>query len=147
TGHSTRQMDQGLKERLIGAAILVALAVWLIPWVLDGGPEPAPLATTLELPVPEQTAPIRTHTINLDAERSTPTSGAVAANPPARGAAGAAVEPRPESGATDEAPDSSAAATAAPTEEKSASAPISPAPETAAVARAVEGGGSRGSTA
>ena len=29
-------MDQGLKERLVGAAVLVAIAVWLIPWVLDG---------------------------------------------------------------------------------------------------------------
>jgi cell division septation protein DedD len=44
-------MDQGLKERLVGAAVLVAIAVWLIPWVLDG-PE-APLesgASALQLP-------------------------------------------------------------------------------------------------
>ena len=40
-------MDQGLKERLVGAAVLVAIAVWLIPWVLDG-PESA-LETTGEL--------------------------------------------------------------------------------------------------
>ena len=40
-------MDQGLKERLVGAAVLVAIAVWLIPWVLDG-PE-APVETTAQL--------------------------------------------------------------------------------------------------
>src|SRR5690606_40784705 len=40
TGHFTRHMDQGLKERLIGAAVLIGLAVWLVPWVLDGGAEP-----------------------------------------------------------------------------------------------------------
>ena len=29
-------MDAHLKERLIGAVVLVVLGVWLIPWVLDG---------------------------------------------------------------------------------------------------------------
>ena len=41
-------MDQGLKERLIGAAVLVALGVWLIPWVLDG-PSRASRARVAEL--------------------------------------------------------------------------------------------------
>jgi hypothetical protein len=27
-------MDQGLKERLVGAAVLIAIAVWLVPWVV-----------------------------------------------------------------------------------------------------------------
>ena len=38
-------MDQGLKERLIGAAVLVALGVWLIPWLLDGRQEQVELAS------------------------------------------------------------------------------------------------------
>jgi len=64
-------MEQGLKERLVGAAVLVAIAVWLIPWVLDG-PE-APLETTrgsLQLPAAEEPMPMRTQTLRLgdDAE-------------------------------------------------------------------------------
>jgi DedD protein len=59
-------MDQGLKERLVGAAVLVAIAVWLIPWVLDG-PE-GPLETNgsaLQLPAAEEPMPMRTQTLRL----------------------------------------------------------------------------------
>ncbi len=76
-------MEQGLKERLVGAAVLVAIAVWLIPWVLDG-PE-APLETTagsLQLPAAEEPMPMRTQTLRLGdaaepaAELSPPTVSA-----------------------------------------------------------------------
>jgi DedD protein len=59
-------MDQGLKERLVGAAVLIAIAVWLIPWVLDG-PE-APVEATggsLQLPAAEEPMPMRTQTLRL----------------------------------------------------------------------------------
>jgi DedD protein len=59
-------MDQGLKERLVGAAVLVAIAVWLIPWVLDG-PEAdleAP-GGSLQLPAAEEPMPMRTQTLRL----------------------------------------------------------------------------------
>jgi DedD protein len=59
-------MEQGLKERLVGAAVLIAIAVWLIPWVLDG-PE-APLEETggsLQLPAAEEPMPMRTQTLRL----------------------------------------------------------------------------------
>ena len=59
-------MDQGLKERLVGAAVLVAIAVWLIPWVLDG-PE-APLesnGSSLQLPAAEEPMPMRTQTLRV----------------------------------------------------------------------------------
>jgi DedD protein len=63
-------MDRGLKERLIGAAVLVALGVWLIPWVLngpegDGGAEPE----KLQLPAPTESTPLRTQTIHLNEAR------------------------------------------------------------------------------
>jgi DedD protein len=89
-------MDQGLKERLVGAAVLVAIAVWLIPWVLDG-PE-APQETTvgsLKLPAAEEPMPMRTQTLRLGdaaapSAASTPTAEpeqenepAVAGEPPA----------------------------------------------------------------
>jgi DedD protein len=67
-------MDSRLKERLVGAAVLVALGVWLIPWLLDG-PEPddRPAATDrtgeVNLPAADDagTAAIRTETIDLSA--------------------------------------------------------------------------------
>lgn len=67
-------MDRGLQERLVGAAVLVALGVWLIPWVLDGSA--ADNATpneeiVLKLPAPDDSAStvIRRQTIDLGASR------------------------------------------------------------------------------
>src|SRR5688572_9468013 len=75
-------MDQGLKERLVGAAVLVAIAVWLIPWVLDG-PE-APLETngsSLQLPAAEEPMPMRSQTLRLGDAPEAPTGPAIAAAP------------------------------------------------------------------
>ena len=84
-GRPTHHMDQGLKERLVGAAVLVAIAVWLIPWVLDG-PE-APLETrlqaALQLPAAEEPMPMRTQTLRLgDAAEEIEAAPATAATPP-----------------------------------------------------------------
>jgi DedD protein len=71
-------MDRGLKERLIGAAVLVAVGAWLIPWVLDG-PESAgqPQATSLELPAPvTEGPPMRSQTVVLDQQRESPNAAA-----------------------------------------------------------------------
>ena len=60
-------MDSHVRERIVGAAVLVALGVWLIPWVLDG-PESEPAtesAPPLQLPSPDSPAPIRTETVEL----------------------------------------------------------------------------------
>src|SRR5215471_12623581 len=68
-------MDQGLKERLIGAAVLVALGVWLIPWLLDGRQEQVELDTSssaVRLPAPDSPLPVRKQTLSLDAEKSDP---------------------------------------------------------------------------
>lgn len=64
-------MDQGLKERLIGAAVLVALGVWLIPWLLDGPDDGATDGpASLQLPIPEvRSADVRTEVIDLNAAR------------------------------------------------------------------------------
>lgn len=78
-------MDQGLKERLVGAAVLVAIAVWLIPWVLDGpedGVETS--ASSLRLPAAEEPMPMRTEILRLGepAESSVePTPRPAAASP------------------------------------------------------------------
>ena len=66
-------MDQGLKERLIGAAVLVALGVWLIPWLLDGRQEQIELNTSssaVRLPAPDGPLPVRTQTLSVDAAKS-----------------------------------------------------------------------------
>lgn len=67
-------MERSLKERLIGAAVLVVLAVWLIPLVLNG---PVPVVEAepevLELPVVERSNAVRIQTIRLDENREPPT--------------------------------------------------------------------------
>ena len=61
-------MDRSLKERVIGASVLVALEVWLIPWVLDG-PVPDAESGAAQAPADERSAPLRTQTIRLDENR------------------------------------------------------------------------------
>ncbi|MBD8527320.1 SPOR domain-containing protein [Pseudomarimonas arenosa] len=59
-------MDQALKQRLIGAAVLVALAVIFVPLLLDV-PEQAPPASTLPLDMPATpNSELHTRKIPLD---------------------------------------------------------------------------------
>lgn len=87
-------MEPHLKERLIGAAVLVALGVWLIPWILDGpAPETTETSSAIELPVAEEAPAMRTQTIDLEARRApvTPSPVLTAEAPRASTA-----EPEPE---------------------------------------------------
>jgi DedD protein len=88
-------MDQGLKERLVGAAVLVAIAVWLIPWVLDG-PEadPETPGTSLQLPAAEEPMPMRTQTLRLG-DAPEPSVEPAATPPTATPASGASAELQP----------------------------------------------------
>lgn len=76
-------MDPQLKERLIGAAVLVALAVWLIPWILDGPPPEAPAepGEALALPALDEAPALRTQTIDLSARRGIDTAAPVVSPP------------------------------------------------------------------
>ena len=67
-------MDRSLKERVIGASVLVALAVWLIPWVLDG-PVPDIEPGAAQAPVAEGSAPLRTQTIRLENQQNSSAQG------------------------------------------------------------------------
>ena len=60
-------MDSGLKERLVGAAVLIALGVWLIPWILDGRDTAGVVEpeATVTLPAGDSPAATRTRTISL----------------------------------------------------------------------------------
>ena len=64
-------MERSLKERLIGAAVLVALAVWLIPWVLTGPMSTVEIdsAADIDLPVVHISEEPRTQVISLDGNR------------------------------------------------------------------------------
>jgi len=60
------------KERFVGAVVLVGLGVVLIPWVLDGrdgnADEPEP-GDTIYLPAADDSAPVRTETVELEPRR------------------------------------------------------------------------------
>jgi len=125
-------MDQGLKERLVGAAVLVAIGVWLIPWVLDGPENPTENSTSsLQLPAAEEPVPMRTQTLRIGAPAEEP---AATPQPEPSAAVTAAAEPTPAAApapAADDAP-VVAAATPAPEPAAVAPAPAAPAPRPAA---------------
>jgi DedD protein len=92
-------MERKLKERLVGAAVLVIVGVLVIPLLLDGPEHTSPVSVGLDLPATagNQT---RTHTIHLGTDakpRTTPSSGTISR--PAR-PAGASSTSRPEPSAT-----------------------------------------------
>jgi DedD protein len=116
-------MEQGLKERLVGAAVLVAIAVWLIPWVLDG-PE-APVETSrgsLELPAAEEPMPMRTQTLRLGEPAEESSAAAPSGATPPRDDGQAATPPAEPAGAADATP----VVAAAGTESRSAPAAVPP---------------------
>jgi len=58
-------MNRHLKERIVGATVIVALGIIVIPWLLDGPAQaPQPVERTLELPSGE--SPGRVYSIPLD---------------------------------------------------------------------------------
>jgi DedD protein len=69
-------VESQVKERIVGAAVLVALGVWLIPWVLDGtseAPAEPEVAEQLILPAADESeAPFRTETVELDPVATVP---------------------------------------------------------------------------
>lgn len=130
-------MDQGLKERLVGAAVLVAIAVWLFPWVLDGpeGEAESP-ASSLQLPSAEEPMPMRTQTLKLG-DAPEPSAGSAVTSPPAQHAAAAVEPPKPAAEtpaeAEPEGEQTVAAATHVPERAPAATAPAPPKPEAKAV--------------
>jgi DedD protein len=56
-------VEPHVKERIVGAAVLVALGVWLIPWILDGPDDVVRESESLpeiSLPAAEPITPLRT---------------------------------------------------------------------------------------
>lgn len=84
-------MERQLKERIVGATVIVALGIIIIPWLLDGPAQSSrPVEQAFELPPATQTG--KTYTIPLDP----------AAGPPVVVETGHDTQPappRPDSGA------------------------------------------------
>jgi DedD protein len=78
-------MERQLKERIVGATVIVALGIIVIPWLLDGPAQaPRPVEQAIELPPPEPAG--RTYTIPLDP----------GAGPPVQLDAGNGIQPVPQ---------------------------------------------------
>ncbi len=112
-------MERRVKERLIGACILVALAVALVPELLSG-PKPAPsadaaaAADTVRLPAGAPD-PVRNVTVDLaTAKPATVDSEVSAAAPQSMPAAAAPASSATTSSATTSSPTTSSAAASAP---------------------------------
>jgi DedD protein len=105
-------MDRRVKERLVGASILVVLIVLIVPELLSG-PAPGPATSRLPASAPQ---PVRNVTVDLA------TNKAQAPEPVAEAAASSAQPP--ETGSADAA----SAAAEPPPGQPSAPAPVPPAP-------------------
>jgi DedD protein len=87
-------MDRALKERIIGAAVLVVFVVLVVPVFLDGPPQSDEIVSE-RVPLPGQAAEGETRTVVLDRDRDEPVPvPAPAAEPVAEQEKPA--EPKPE---------------------------------------------------
>jgi DedD protein len=102
-------MDRRVKERLVGASILVVLIVLIVPELLSGPPGPAPAAVGPRLPVNTPAEPVRNVTVDLATSKAPETAASSAQSPEARDADAASAT---ASAAAD--PDASTGAQAAP---------------------------------
>ncbi len=80
-------MDRALKERIVGAAVLVLVVVLVVPVFLDGPPEEGAVVTE-RVPLPGQSDQ-ETRTVVLDRDRSTPVPASDSSEP-------AETTPRPQ---------------------------------------------------
>jgi DedD protein len=122
--HDTGSMERHLKERIVGATVIVALGIIVIPWLLDGPAQSSrPAERAIELPSPDAAG--RSYTIPLDP----------AAGPPVQLEAGndaQPVPPRPGAGAVQRLPPEAPATAAEPTPHPApAEQPPQPAPRPA----------------
>ena len=92
-------MDRALKERIIGAAVLVVFVVLVVPVFLDGPPQSGEIVSE-RVPLPGQAADSETRTVVLERDRDEPVPvPAPVAEPQAQPQqkAGPVSQPEPES--------------------------------------------------
>ena len=96
-------LEDRLKQRLTGAAILVALVVLIVPEMFKGRPAARPA----QLPMAPNGAPVRSYTLNLDEHGPTDSAvlaaapGAAAQAPPTAAASPEPVRPAPDEGSAE----------------------------------------------
>ena len=73
-------MDRALKERIIGAAVLVVFAVLVVPVFLDGPPEGGEIVSE-RVPLPGQESNGDDRTVVLERDRTEPVPGAAVLQP------------------------------------------------------------------
>jgi DedD protein len=129
-------MDRRVKERLIGASILVVLIVLVVPELLSGPKSTAPAPRALQLPAAASSdEPVRNVTVDLTTSKAPATADPETASEPASTAAASAVAASAASVPVPEAP------SAVPT------APVQAAPRPAAVESSTPPPISKGGTA
>lgn len=74
-------MDRALKERIIGAAVLVVFVVLIVPVFLDGPPQKGEIVSE-RVPLPGQAAEGDTRTVVLERDRDEPVPVPAAATEP-----------------------------------------------------------------
>jgi DedD protein len=136
---TSASLEDRVKERLTGAAILVALVVVIVPELLRGERSaPAPLAA-----VRDGAPPLQSFTIELgSAPRSATAAGTTETAEPALtgSAAGAPAPAATPAAAPTPAPISTPASPAAPSKAEPAAAPAAPRPPAAAIRAAAASG-------
>ena len=70
-------MDRALKERIIGAAVLVVFVVLVVPVFLDGPPQGGEIVSE-RVPLPGQATEGETRTVVLERDRDEPVPVAAA---------------------------------------------------------------------
>jgi DedD protein len=122
-------MDRALKERIIGAAVLVVFVVLVVPVFLDGPPESGEMVSE-RVPLPGQTAEGETRTVVLERDRDEPVpipAPVAAASPESR-------QPEPAEDAKAVQPASKAAAERDPAADEPKPEPAEPAAQQVAAA-------------
>jgi len=124
-------MERALKERIIGAAVLVVFVVLVVPIFLDGPPEEGEIISErVLLPGQEEQ---KTQTVVLDRDRTEPVPAATAPQQPQEDdGKPAETTPPPDTGQAERQPPpvSQPAETAAPAPSGNAAPPVSVAPAT-----------------
>jgi DedD protein len=121
-------MDRALKERIIGAAVLVVFVVLIVPVFLDGPPQSGEIVSE-RVPLPGQAAEGETRTVVLERDRDEPVPVAASVTAPqAEEPQKAEPEAKPE-----QEPKAAAVARSEPEPEPEPAKPAaqSPAPESA----------------
>ena len=88
-------MDRALKERIIGAAVLVVFVVLVVPVFLDGPPQSGEIVSE-RVPLPGQAAEGDTRTVVLERDRDEPVPVAAPVTQPEAEQQPAQTKPKPD---------------------------------------------------